>query len=312
MERRTGSGRPVTATTQKNGDLVEELICSLEEPVTHKSPQEIGPLIGISRSSVKRLVKSRGLRAFKRLKTPRMSEVTRQRRTERAGRLADRFEGNPRLIEKCVFQDEKDFTLEVPLNPQNDRVYSKGEKKDVPESNLYHNTNRQSKKVMVSACLTWNGATKPFFVNSGGIKVNAVSYKKHLEKKLLPAVETMFTHEQWIFLQDGAPAHGSNLVQDFMKERLKKRFVKKTDWPPSSPDCNPLDYYFWDAVKAEVYNGRLNNPFKNEDELKRKTKATWKKVGSNRDVIRKAMKAFIPRCRTVHEKNGSCIKLIHN
>ena len=28
------------------------------------------------------------------------------------------------------------------------------ERKDVPESNLFHNTNRKSKKVMVSACLT--------------------------------------------------------------------------------------------------------------------------------------------------------------
>ena len=61
LARKEGSGRPVTATTEENGDLVEQLICSQEEPGTHKSPQEIAPLIGISRSSVKRLVKSRGL-----------------------------------------------------------------------------------------------------------------------------------------------------------------------------------------------------------------------------------------------------------
>ncbi|XP_066927411.1 uncharacterized protein [Clytia hemisphaerica] len=132
MDRRPGSGRPITATTEENGDLVEEMICSQEEvPGTHISPQEIAPMIGISRSSVKRLVKRRGYKQFKRMKTPRMSEVTRQRRTERSGRLADRFERNPRLIEKCAFQDEKDFSLEVPLNHQNDRVYFKGGKKDV-------------------------------------------------------------------------------------------------------------------------------------------------------------------------------------
>ena len=148
---------------------------------------------------------------FKRLKTHRMSETSRERRTVRAGKLADRFERNPLLIEKCVFKDEKDFTLEVPLNPQNNRVYYKGEKKDVPQENLCHQSNRQSKKVMVSACLSWNGATKPFFVNNEGVKVNAESYKRHLEKKLFPSNRT-FTHEQWIFLQDGAPSHTSNLV----------------------------------------------------------------------------------------------------
>ena len=79
-ERRPGSGRPVTATTEENGDLVERMICSQEEqPGTHKSPQEIAPLIGISRSSVKRLVKRRGYKQFKRMKTPRMTEGTRQK-----------------------------------------------------------------------------------------------------------------------------------------------------------------------------------------------------------------------------------------
>jgi len=57
MERKTGSGRPITATTEENGDLVELLVCSQEEPGTHKSPQEVAPMIGISRSSVKRLVR---------------------------------------------------------------------------------------------------------------------------------------------------------------------------------------------------------------------------------------------------------------
>jgi len=127
MERKAGSGRPVTATTQENGDLVEEL------------------------------------RPFKRIKTPHMSEVTHQQRTDRAGKLAARFERNLRLIEKCAFQDGKDITLEVPLNQQNNCIYFKGEKKDVPEANIFHHSNRRSKKVMVSACLTWNGATKSPF-----------------------------------------------------------------------------------------------------------------------------------------------------
>jgi len=37
--------------------------------------------------------------------------------------------------------------------------------------------------------VTWNGATKPFFVNDRGLKVNSKSYKKHLEKELLPEVD---------------------------------------------------------------------------------------------------------------------------
>ena len=42
IERRPGSGRPVTATTEQNGDLVEEMICSQEDaPGTHKRPMKL-------------------------------------------------------------------------------------------------------------------------------------------------------------------------------------------------------------------------------------------------------------------------------
>ena len=45
-----------------------------------------------------------------------MSERTRNRRENGTGCLGERFESNIHLIEKTVCQDEKDFTLEVPVN----------------------------------------------------------------------------------------------------------------------------------------------------------------------------------------------------
>jgi len=42
-------------------------------------------------------------------------------------------------------------------------------------------------------------------------------------------------------------------VQTFLEEKLKNPFVKASEWPPSSPDCNLLDYFFWDKIKAKVY-----------------------------------------------------------
>ena len=48
-------------------------------------------------------------------------------------------------------------------NNQNDRVYSKVQKKDVPDKNLSHQTTKQSVKVMVSPALTWLEVTKSLF-----------------------------------------------------------------------------------------------------------------------------------------------------
>ena len=125
------------------------------------SPRETEKVTGISRTSVRRMVKRRGLKQYKRAKIPRMSSSTQQRRTERAGVLAEKF-SMKRSIERCAWQDEKDFTVDVPFTAQNNRVYGMDNKDKIPGNRLFHHGNKQSKKAMVSACVTWTGATKPF------------------------------------------------------------------------------------------------------------------------------------------------------
>lgn len=309
MDRKPGSGRPRRATAEVIEE-VEELICSQEEPGTHVPPRTIAAELDISRSTVHRILDDSDINQFKRVTTPHMDDKARERRTVRAGNLGTKFGGNPRMIERAVFQDESDFPLEIPINRQNNRVYFKGQKKDVPRKNLCHEGNRQCKKVMVSAALTWHGVTKPFFVNEKGIKVNGPNYVKHLKTQLFPAIEKVYPRNDWIFVQDGAPAHRSNLCQNFLSERLNRRYVKKEDWPPKSPDSNPLDYYFWSRVKSKVYEGRMNKPFKNEEEMIRRIKLVWNECASNTTEIRKAMKEFVPRLEAVQSNDGYSIKML--
>ena len=109
---------------------------------------------------------------------------------------------------------------------------------------------------MVSAVTTWKGVSQPFFIGGNRIKVNVV--------------EAMYPNKDFTFVQDSAPSHRANQLQNFLKQNLKSRFVNNTDWPPKSPDCNPLDYYFWDCVQDKVYDGRYCYPFATIDELKRR------------------------------------------
>ena len=69
--------------------------------------------------------------------------------------LAEKFERNTRMIEKTAWQDEKDLTFDVPVNLQNDQVYRKGKKSDVPDENLFVSTNKMSRKVMVSTAISF-------------------------------------------------------------------------------------------------------------------------------------------------------------
>ena len=174
MNREEGSGRPRSVTAEENTDLIEELSCSQEEaPHTLLERRRIAKQTGISRSSISRMIKRRNLRQFKRVKTAEINDGCRNRRYARALALAEKFENNTRMIEKTVWQDEKDFTLDIPVNLQNDGVYGKGIKSDVSDDNLFASTNKMSRNVMIS------GVTKPFLVNENGIKVNKENYCKH-------------------------------------------------------------------------------------------------------------------------------------
>ena len=166
------------------------------------------------------------------MKSPHMNNGTRDRRTIRSGNLAERFDRNLRLVEKFAYQDEKDFTLEVATNIPSNIVCFKGKKGQVPDENLFQK-NKQPIRVMVSACLTRNGATKPIFVNGCEVKMNTKIYKRHLQKELLPAVQCLYKHKNWIFVQDNAPSHRSNLVQDFLQETLNSGFIIPHEWPLS-------------------------------------------------------------------------------
>ena len=137
---------------------VKPTSCSQEElPHRYLTPRKIVEHTGISRSLIWRMVKKR------KLENTQMSEGTRNRKGTRAGSLRERFESNIRMIKKTVWQDEKDFTLAVPVNFHNDRVYDEGKKSDMPDKNLLSSTNKTFKKVMVSTAVSWYDATKLFF-----------------------------------------------------------------------------------------------------------------------------------------------------
>ena len=75
MNRKEGSDQPRSVTTKEKTDLIEERICSQEEaPHTHLTPRKIAKQTGISRSSIRRMIKRRNFSQFKRVKTPEMND----------------------------------------------------------------------------------------------------------------------------------------------------------------------------------------------------------------------------------------------
>tara|TARA_Y100000310_G_scaffold178983_1_gene178942 strand:- start:370 stop:627 length:258 start_codon:yes stop_codon:yes gene_type:complete len=69
---------------------------------------------------------------------------------------------------------------------------------------------------------------------------------------------------------------------------------------------HPLDYYFWDRLKNNVYEGR-REAFHDIDELKSCIRRKWKRAIDISEVMA-AIQQILPRCRTVVEMKGGPIK----
>ena len=127
---------------------------------------------------------------------------------------------------------------------------------------------------------------------------------------MFPAIKKLVKRDDWIFAQDSAPSDRFNVVQDFLEKTLKRRLVKYLEWSSSSPELNPLDYFFCNLVKMKVYQDRAGELFSSEEKLKTKIKAVCKDCATDLKSLRKAIKQFVPRLRAVEEKQGYCIKMI--
>ena len=71
----------------------------------------------------------------------------------------------------------------------------KEKKSDVPDEKLFASTKKMSRKGMVSAAISWCGATKPFFVNENGIKVNKENYYKYLKNSCFLQLKKLVKHD---------------------------------------------------------------------------------------------------------------------
>ena len=198
----------------------------------------------------------------------------RSKQKTRCRLLLNRFTAEK--VKNIIFTDEKDFTLEVARNRQNDRVYGK-RKRDIAPNRLYHKTSRFTKKVMVSAGVSWKGKTRIHFIDTECTKVNSESYKNLLEIGLLQVSRRLYPNEDWVFQQDGAPAHTSKTTQEYL-DGATPDLIRKDESPPQSPDCNLMDYAGWDSLSQKVYAGKQDKF--TENELKKQIRKCWKTLPS--------------------------------
>ena len=115
-------------------------------------------------------------------------------------------------------------------------------------------------------------------------KVNAKLYVETLLPELVQDCRSVLP-SGFIFQQDGAPAHMAKLAQDWIATKCIE-FISKDEWPPNSPDLNPLDYHVWGSM-LERYKSFQPSRRISIDELKKVLQLIWEQLPL--DSINKAI-----------------------
>ena len=156
---------------------------------------------------------------------------------------------------------------------------------------------------MVWVGLSMYGATEPYFFERNE-SINTAVYCN----KLLPFAKResvkLFGQKKFIFQQDGATAHTAERSQNLCK-RLFGSFIEKKRWPPNSPDLNPLDYFYWNAVQSKMIIKNLSS----RESLIQEIRKACKLVSLSQ--IRSAVSKFNTRIKEVEKQNGGRIIQAH-
>jgi hypothetical protein len=103
----------------------------------------------------------------------------------------------------------------------------------------------------------------PFFFDG---KINSTNYRNMLSEFFVDEL-TLQVLRNAVFQQDGAPAHFSRPVREFLDETFPGRWIGcggSVEWPPYSPDLTPCDFWLWGMLKDQVYSA----PLRTIEELK--------------------------------------------
>lgn len=240
-------------------DMEIKVLASVENN-NELSSRQIAAECGISPSSVLRILKKRGYKSFKFENHQELNVYDAENRINFCEKMFEIINRNEIFLRKILFTDESTFIKHGEPNSQNCRYWA------TKNLHRYHSTRTQyPQKVNVWAGIVDGHIIGPFFIEG---TLTGPRYLQLLQDRIIPALNDLHLEGPLWYMHDGAPAHYSLQVREFLNLNFPGRWIGRggvIDWPPRSPDLTPLDFFYWGKLKSSVYNA---SPINNIEELK--------------------------------------------
>ena len=126
--------------------------------------------------------------------------------------------------------------------------------------------------------------------------MTATVYRDLLNTVMLPYAECAMPIS-WTFHYGNDPKHTARLVKTWIEESN----IKVMEWPPQSPDLNPIEN-MWMAVKRSIGS----KVFRNGDDLFVELEKQWNSITMT--YVDKLIDSMPKRCSAVLKNNGYATK----
>jgi transposase len=243
-------GRPPLINARGQRRIVRSVLSEPTIPLKQLEDRE-----EVSRRTLSRILKSNGILSYKYVIKTAISPENMRKRVAWCRKYQNwKFEDWSRVI----FSDESSV-----YKVQGRKFY----KKRISDPPSYGSVTKQGSfpiKVMFWGCISSVRVGRLISIEGN---MNGESYKQILENNLAQSFGGIANRSLY-FQHDNAPIHTSKVVKDYV---TKKR-IKVIDWPPYSPDLNPIEN-IWALLKT-----KLPSNLENSAEVARKAREIWENL----------------------------------
>jgi hypothetical protein len=289
------AGRPRKSTIRDDRRVIRKALDQTRLPLSQLAFLSDSNL---SVSTIRRRLQEVHIKKWKAAKRPRLNK----------GHVAKRYKWakehrkwTEKDWEKVGWSDE--CSVEKGADPRQVWVFRRpGEREKFKPQNVVCKDKSGAISLMVWGCFA--GSHKGPLVSFRGINT-AATYVTALRDNLLPFINTMppDLKRDFIFQQDNAAIHTAKLVKAWFAEQA----FKVMEWPPNSPDMNPIEH-MWRVLKAALHkrypdtSTLRGGPEKVRQVLEERLQIVWEEIKV--EVLANLVESMIQRAAALYAVKG--------